>query len=238
MSLPIIAITMSAMTSPRNERVNGRYYIERDYVDRVIAAGGAPILIPPGADVASIAPLIDGWVIPGGGDFDSAMWGEELHPESQPEFKERTDTEAELFRSIDPKIPILGICYGCQLVNILQGGTLLQHIPDQLGHDNHRGDPVQDYRVEEGTRLFDIVGGTARGKSWHHQAVNRVGDGLRAVAWHDDGTIEAIESTEGRWFLGLQWHPERTEVNESEKIFEAFIQAVIETKKSKIGVEA
>ena len=82
------------------------------------------------------------------------------------------------------------------------------------------------------------MGGAARGKSWHHQAVNRVGDGLRAVAWHEDGTIEAIESTEGRWFLGLQWHPERTEVNESEKIFEAFIQAVIETKKSKIGVEA
>ncbi|MEZ5163953.1 MAG: gamma-glutamyl-gamma-aminobutyrate hydrolase family protein [Fimbriimonadaceae bacterium] len=195
-------------------------------------------MIPPGTDVASIAPLIDGWVIPGGGDFDSEMWGEELHPEAQPEFKDRTDTEVELFRSISPETPILGICYGCQLVNILQGGTIHQHIPDQLGHDGHRGDPVQVYRVEAGTKLHDMVGDSARGKSWHHQAVNRVGDGLKAVAWHEDGTIEAIESTDGRWFVGLQWHPERTEVDESEKIFVAFIKAVIETKKSKIGVRA
>jgi gamma-glutamyl-gamma-aminobutyrate hydrolase PuuD len=222
------------MTSPRNNREHGRYYIERDYVDRVIVAGGAPILIPPGTDVESIAPILDGLVIPGGGDFDAALWNEPTHPEAKPEFAGRTDTEISLFKNLKPEAPILGICYGCQFVNIMLGGTLEQHMPDRLGHDGHRGDAVQDYAVEPGTKLSEIVGVSARGKSWHHQAVDKLGAGLRVCARHEDGTIEAIESEEGRWFLGLQWHPERTDVEESVKLFDAFLAAVRDAKAARV----
>ncbi|MCA0359962.1 MAG: gamma-glutamyl-gamma-aminobutyrate hydrolase family protein [Armatimonadetes bacterium] len=238
MSKPVIAISVSAMTSPKNNRPFGRYYLERDYVDRVIAAGGAPVLIPPGTEVESIAPFIDGWVIPGGNDIDAALWGEPNHPEVENEYSGRTETERHLFGQIHPSAPILGICYGCQLMNVLHGGSLIQHLPDILGGDYHRGDPIQDYRVEPGTRLAGIVGEHAQGKSWHHQAVDRIGDGLKPVAWHEDGTIEALESTEGRWLVGLQWHPERTELPESEKLFEAFMEAVREFKISRSGVPA
>ncbi|MFM9874661.1 MAG: gamma-glutamyl-gamma-aminobutyrate hydrolase family protein [Fimbriimonadaceae bacterium] len=231
---PIIGITASAMTSPRNNREFGRFYLERDYVDRVVAAGGAPILIPPGTDSASIGPLLDGLVIPGGGDFDASLWGEETHPEANPEYQDRTNTEIELFKSLRAETPILGICYGCQFVNIMQGGTLEQHMPDRLGNDSHRGDPIQDYKVDPGTRLAAIVGESARGKSWHHQAVDRLGEGLQVSARHEDGTIEAIESTSGRWFLGLQWHPERTDVEESVKLFDAFMVAVLSAQAARI----
>lgn len=231
---PIIGITASAMTSPRNDREFGRFYLERDYVDRVAAAGGAPVLIPPGTDAAAIAPLLDGLVIPGGGDFDAALWGEATHAEAKPEYADRTETEIALFKALNPDTPILGICYGCQFVNIMLGGTLEQHMPDRLGHDGHRGDPVQDYLVEPGTRLARIVGDSARGKSWHHQAVDKLGKDLRVSARHEDGTVEAIESTSGRWFLGLQWHPERTDVEESVKLFDAFLDAVREAKAARV----
>lgn len=227
---PVIGITVSAMTSPKSGLPNARYYLERDYVDRVVTAGGAPILIPPGTDATVVGPLLDGLLIPGGGDFDAALWGDDTHPEAAPEFGGRTDMEVELYGKLRADAPILGICYGCQFVNIMEGGTLEQHLPDILGHDGHRGDPVQDYRVEPGTRLAGIVGEAARGKSWHHQAVKQLGRGMRVSAWHEDGTIEAIESLEGRWFLGLQWHPERTDVEESTALFKAFVEAVRESK--------
>jgi putative glutamine amidotransferase len=231
---PIIGITASAMTSPRNNREFGRFYIERDYVDRVIAAGGTPILIPPGADGASIGAILDGLVIPGGGDFDASLWGDVTHAEADLEYRPRTDTEIELYQALSPETPILGICYGCQFVNIMRGGTLEQHMPDRLGNDSHRGDPIQDYVVEPGTRLAGIVGTTAQGKSWHHQAVDKLGEGLQVSARHEDGTIEAIESTSGRWFLGLQWHPERTDVEESVKLFDAFMAAVVSVKAARV----
>lgn len=230
---PIIGITTSAMTSPRNGREFGRFFLERDYVDRVIAAGGAPIMIPPGADAESIGPILDGLIIPGGNDIDSQLWGEDAHPEVELEYSLRTETEAAVYENLRPDAPVLGICYGCQLVNVLEGGSLTQHLPDVLGHDGHRGDPIQEYRIEPETRLSSILGSTARGKSWHHQAVSRLADGMKISAWHEDGTIEAIESTAGRWFLGLQWHPERTDVEESVILFDAFLAAVKQAKEDR-----
>ena len=225
---PIIGITASAMTSPRNGREYGRFYLERDYVDRVIEAGGTPILIPPGADAESCAALLNGLVIPGGGDFNAQLWGEVSHASAEPEYELRTKTEIDIYRALDKDVPILGICYGCQFVNVMMGGTLEQHLPDILGHDNHRGDNLQQYLVEPNTLLHSIVGSTTRGKSWHHQAVKKLGSNLKVCATHEDGTIEAIEAIEGRWFLGLQWHPERTDEEDSKTIFRAFADAVVE----------
>lgn len=231
---PVIGITCSAMKSPRSGVENGRLYLERNYVDRVAAAGGAPVLIPPGTDAESVGPILDGLVIPGGNDIDSALWSEPLHPEASLEYGARTATEMAVFGALRPDAPVLGICYGCQLVNVMLGGSLEQHMPDRLGHDGHRTTGMQDYRVVEGTRLEAIVGPEARGDSSHHQAVARPGEGLIVSAWHEDGTVEAIESTSGRWFLGLQWHPERSDVPESDMLFEAFVRAVMEAKAARV----
>lgn len=231
---PIIGISAATMLSPKSGDPHGRIYIERPYPDRVIAAGGVPILIPPGADFESIGPILDGLIIPGGDDLDAQLWGAENHPSVQNENPERTQTEIGLYKNLRPEVPVLGICYGCQLVNVINGGSLIQHLPDIVGEDYHRGDPVQDYKIEQNTLLAGILGDSAKGKSWHHQAVEKVGENLRVSAWHEDGTVEAIESTAGRWFVGVQWHPERTDHEDSVKLFDAFIKAVIEAKSSRM----
>lgn len=227
---PIIGITCGTLANPRTGLPHGKFQLNREYVDRVVAAGGAPVVIPPDSDPEAIAPLLDGLVIPGGEDLDPSLWGDSLHPEANLEYRGRTEVERRLVAALNPQAPILGICYGCQLMNVLCGGTLIQHLPDRLGDDRHRGDPIHTYQIDACSRLGGILGQSARGKSWHHQAIDRLGDGLQVVAWHEDGTIEAIESTTERWFIGVQWHPERTEVPETEKLFEAFMNAVRQSK--------
>ena len=230
---PIIAITAGTSKNDHTGDPEGTVSVSRDYVRRVIDAGGTPVIIPPDADVAELANVIDGWLIPGGDDFDAALWGEDTHPEAKLGSPNRLKTETDLYQSAPADLPILGICYGAQFINIMQGGTLEQHLPDRLGHDNHRGDPVQNYNIDSGSTTHKIFGPQARGKSWHHQAVGKVGNDLKAVAWHEDGTIEAIESTNGRWFVGLQWHPERTHLPESDLPFRAFIEAATQYKESR-----
>lgn len=228
MSKPIIAITVGAMTSPVSKIEHARYYLERNYVDRLNAAGATAILIPPTSDVEPVVDMIDGWLIPGGDDFDSALWGEPLHPESSLESKDRTTTEQRLWSLIPNDLPVFGICYGCQFVNVSRGGSLHQHLPDLLGNNDHRGYTVQNYAVAQGSRLESVVGQLTTGKSSHHQAVNRLGEGLTVVARHDDGTVEAIEDSTGRWILGVQWHPERSEGEDSQSLFQAFVDAAKE----------
>ena len=230
---PLIAITAGVAENKRTGDPEGLITLSRDYSRRVIAAGGVPVIVPPDADVSSLKDVIDGWLIPGGDDFDAALWGEETHPEANLGPKDRLNTEIDLYKNAPSDLPIFGICYGAQFVNIMQGGTIDQHLPDTLGHDNHRGDPVHAYRITPESQVGKIFGPTARGKSWHHQAVGKVGNDLKAVAWHEDGTIEAIESTGKRWFIGLQWHPERTDVPESDLPFQAFIEAARAFRESK-----
>ncbi len=226
MSRPIIGITMTSGDDPKTGEKYTRHLLNRAYIDRVSEAGGAPILLPPGTDPASVLPGLDGLLITGGDDIDSANWGEPPHPESSFEDPRRAALELALLKAADPRMPVFGICYGCQMLNVSFGGSITQHLPDVVGDDKHRGDPVQQYTVEPGSKLAKILGGErAEGRSSHHQAVNQTGPGLKVVARHEDGTIEAVETEDQRWIVGVQWHPERTASDTSDKLFDSFVRA-------------
>ncbi|RMG16652.1 MAG: gamma-glutamyl-gamma-aminobutyrate hydrolase family protein [Planctomycetota bacterium] len=193
----------------------GRRYAKcyEAYFDAVLAAGGTPILLPPCPPPALGAQLacVDALVVPGGDDFHAREWGEEQRP-------------CERFVEVDPRrlaagrrlleaalaqgLPVLGVCYGMQLLCLVRGGRLVQDIPQEvacpLDHDG-AGHPLE---VEPGTLLAALLGGErAEVNSRHHQAVREPGDGLRVSARAPDGVVEAIEGTEG-FLLGVQWHCE------------------------------
>jgi len=234
---PIIGITTAVGDNPTTHEKSERLYLSRKYVDCVARAGGVPILIPVGTDLDVVKTLVDGWLIPGGDDIDPANWGEELHPKSKLEPPDRFETERSFLNRLDPAMPVLGICYGCQFLNVTRKGSLNQHVPDVVGHDGHSGGTMQAYDVKPNSRLAEIVGQpSVQGKSYHHQAIRDVGRDLRVVAQSEDGTIEAVEDATGRWVLGVQWHPERTPDDaETLAIFRAFVEAAARFKEERIA---
>lgn len=235
---PIIGISVDCHRDPQDERSGGKLTLNWNYAQAVAEAGGVPILIPPTADMAEIAEMIDGWLIPGGDDIDAARFGEENHPEVKLQDPARFEGEARLYQAAPRDLPIFGICYGCQFVNVMRGGNLIQHLPDVVGHGSDTGGTLQDYEIEPTSKIAGIVGDTEiAGKSYHHQAVKQVGQGLEVVAKNEDGTIEAIEASDHPWLVGLQWHPERTlEDPKTRRIFTAFIQAATAYRQFKAKV--
>ncbi len=233
---PIIGITLESKFEPDDSRSLGEMKLNWNYAQMVSDAGGVPIIIPPTADAEAIATMIDGWLIPGGLDIDAGRFDEENHPEVDLQDGTRFEIEAALYRALPEEVPILGICYGCQFLNVIRGGNLEQHIPDRAGTDVHTGGTLAPANVLSDSKLAAIMGTTVNGKSYHHQAVGRVGEGLRISARHEDGTIEGIESTDDRWLLGVQWHPERTpEDPATRSLFEAFVNAAAIYNKSRTG---
>jgi putative glutamine amidotransferase len=182
------------------------------YVTAIRSNGGRPVLLPPGGDAteaeATVA-VLDGVVIAGGGDIDPAIYVADA--------------------AIRMGVPLLGICRGMQVLNVACGGTLHQHVPDLVGHEVHSG-PKDGFgrhkvRVTSGTTVQAILPGGEYFEvpTHHHQAVNRVGDGLTAVAWADDGIIEAVESASpGEFLVGVQWHPEQ---GDDPRLFSALVTA-------------
>lgn len=225
-SKPLIGITVESKHFPEDERSGGEIKLNWNYTEMVARAGGVPIILPPTADPDVIASLIDGWLIPGGLDIDAARFGEDNHPKVELQDPSRFEFESQLFDRVPNDLPILGICYGCQFLNVKAGGTLEQHIPDRTGSDEHSSGEVAEYTVTPGTKLETVLEGSAKGRSYHHQAVSKLAEGLVASAWHADGTIEAVESPSRPFLLGVQWHPERTpNDNGSRSLFRAFVEA-------------
>ena len=138
----------------------------------------------------------------------------------------RYEAEKRLFDAIDNSLPVLGICYGCQFLNVARGGSLHQHLPDIYGHNKHSEGDAEPIAVKGGTKLFQISGEAVEGRSFHHQAINRLGSSLRVTATAQDGTVEAIEAADRDWEVAVQWHPERSPNDPQNKaIFDAFVTA-------------
>ena len=226
-SKPLIGITVDCNHDPEDPRTRGKLELNWNYAQAVADAGGVPILIPPTADMSVIAKLIDGWVIPGGNDIDAKHFGEQNHPKVTPIEEERFLGEKALYEQIPADLPVLGICYGCQFINVMRGGKLIQHLPDAVGHETHTGGTLEDYSIDDTSKLSAAAGATAmKGKSYHHQAIGELGSDLRIVARHQDGTVEAIEAPDKPWLIGVQWHPERLlEDAATFALFKSFIEA-------------
>ena len=202
------------------------------YVRAIARAGGRPLLIAPTPadldDPAELLELLDGVLVTGGPDIDPAAYGERPHGETAAATPDRDAFELLLVRAAAERdLPCLGICRGMQVVNVAYGGALEQHLPDRLDDDIHRGDEAQfsDHQVEvEPESLAALAAGARRVavKSYHHQGVARVGDGLRVTARAaGDDTIEAIEDAGRRFMLGVLWHPEE---DEADRLIGAFVR--------------
>lgn len=221
---PIIGISVDCTHDPEDARTRGKLELNWNYAQAVSDAGGVPILIPPTADMDVIAPMIDGWLIPGGDDIDGSRFGQENHTMARLQDPARFEAEKALYDRIPAELPVLGICYGCQFLNVVRGGDLIQHLPDVV-ETVHTGGVLQSYSIEEGSKLGEAAAVTEMsGKSYHHQAVGKVGDALKIVAKCEDGTVEAVEATDRPWLIGVQWHPERTlEDSATQNLFREFI---------------
>lgn len=233
MGKPIIGLTIEGKREPDDARTLGSLTLNWNYTQAIADAGGVPIVIPPTADPETIAPLLDGWLIPGGNDIDAAEFGEANHPKAELQDPARYALESRLARAVDPEMPILGICYGCQFLNVVRGGSLDQHLPDRLGSDRHSGGTEAEVCLEPDSRLAGIAGAPSmKGRSYHHQGVARLGKGLKTVATHEDGTVEAIEAEDHPWLIGVQWHPERSlDDPATRRLFEAFVGAAAEFRR-------
>ena len=204
-----------------------------EYVDVVRLAGAVPIVLPAvEGEIPEALAVVDALIFPGGGDVDPAHYGGRQHEANYGISMERDGFELALLRAaLARDLPLLCICRGMQLLNVALGGDLVPHIPDQYGdrvvHRHPDVLPVQhDVRVDPTSHLAEILGVTELSvHSVHHQAVGRLGQGLRAVAWSPDGVIEAIESTERTLVTGLQWHPELAALGDERqrRLFEALV---------------
>jgi putative glutamine amidotransferase len=188
------------------------------YLKVIEAAGGIPVVMPP-LNLEAVDPLLDrlsGICLSGGPDLDPAAYNQRRHPELGPVEPDLDRFELELARRADARgLPMLAVCRGMQALNVARGGTLHQHLPDRPGVtlDHRQSKPgnvvTHSVTIAEGSKLARTMKRRrARVNSFHHQAINRLGSGLQAVAWSPDGVIEAIEAPARPYLLGVQWHVE------------------------------
>jgi putative glutamine amidotransferase len=205
------------------------------YVRAVQRAGGRPVLLVPDPEDAEdpdgVLDLIDALILTGGaGDVNPALYGEERHPETGPVQEERDAYELALARAaVERDLPTLGICRGMEVLNVVYGGSIEQHLPDVLGHEEHRHTPGtyadHEVRLEPGSLAARAAGSESSPvKSHHHQGIKEVGDGLEVTGWAaEDDAIEALEDPRCPFVLGVLWHPEE---DEKSQLIKALVREV------------
>ena len=214
---PLIGITSYAEEIRWGVWTEDAALVPLAYVRAVEHAGGRPLVVPPSEDgLEETLDALDGVIFSGGGDLDPELYGAEPHDETDMPRTERDAAELRLLQAaLDRDMPVLAICRGSQLLNVARGGDLEQHLPETVGHEQHRHDPGSfsdhDVKVAAGSRLGGLLGDRAPVKSHHHQGYGRIGSGLREVAWAEDGVVEGLEDADKRFALGVLWHPEEGE---------------------------
>ena len=230
MTRPLIGITTYQEAARWGVWVREAALLATAYPRAVERGGGVAVLLPPPAGLDGVEVLVsrlDGLVIAGGPDVEPARYGEEPHESTGGPDVPRDRWESALLRAaLEADKPFLAVCRGMQLLNVVQGGTLIQHLPDEVGHDRHL--PRQGRFTRHKVRIAaDSLAGRVLGEyadvpTYHHQAVRHLGRGLTPVAWAGDQVVEAIEAQDHRFGLGVQWHPEE---GDDLRLFEALAKA-------------
>jgi putative glutamine amidotransferase len=231
---PVVARPLIGISSYGRAGQRQTFSLPCEYVDVVRLAGGVPVVLPAvEGEIPEALDAIDALILPGGGDVDPAHYGGVRHEANYGISPERDGFELALARSALARrdLPILCICRGMQLLNVALGGDLVSHIPDHYGEKVAHRHPelkpvVHPVRIDPESRLGRILGATELVvHSVHHQAVGRLGAGLRAVAWSPDGVIEAVESANHRFLMAVQWHPELGALGDERqrRLFEALV---------------
>jgi putative glutamine amidotransferase len=231
---PLIGITT------RHELETERFYLQRFYAEAVEAKGGVPLhlpLIPEPRYIRAVVSRLDGVLLPGSAsDVDPLRYGSEPHAKFGTVHPLRDETDLLVLKEVERRrLPLLAICFGMQVWNVSRGGSLIQDIassvPGALKHE--QGAPRDRHSHKISIHPESLLRGLAKSESalvnsHHHQALERIGEGLQATAWSSDGLVEAVEDVrEGRWALGVQWHPEIGWASDdfSAAIFTAFVRA-------------
>lgn len=239
MRRPLIGVT----TYHREGEDRPRFFVPASYIDAVRACGGRPVLLPPGdEDPGTLLDDVDAIVLCGGGDLDPGRFGGSRgHDAQYSTCPERDAFELALIAAcIERRTPTLAICRGLQVLNVARGGDLHVHLPDVVGDAVAHRASVERHtdhtvRLDPESRLAALLGSEVVSvASWHHQAVDRLGEGLRAVAWASDGTVEALEVEGCPALWAVQWHPE-LQVGEPDgrqrRLFEVIVDAAVKPRR-------
>lgn len=211
----------------------------RNLLDAVWAAGGEPFVMHPHApdgqvedpEVAERLRVADGVLLPGGGDLAAHWSGQQPHDTLYDVDVEQDAFDLAVARvALAAGTPLLAICRGLQVVNVVRGGTVVQDMDSVGGNLAHHRHRRHDVKIDAGSLLADVVGTSVHASCYHHQCLAALGEGLEVTARAEDGVMEAVELSGAQgWFLGVQWHPEDTWAEDAQQL--ALFQALVEASR-------
>jgi len=238
-TMPVIGISSYRERASSGVWDTEAVFLPWAYAAPVVAAGGAVSVLPPQPAtpdaVAGVLASVDGLYIAGGYDVDPATYGQTAHSETDAPRPDRDAWEAALFTgACELGLPVLGVCRGAQVINVVRGGTLIQHLPDVVGHNGYQGGDAVYRRVpisvDHGSLLAKSHPLEREVPMYHHQAIDTLGAGLVVTARSIDGVIEAVEDPSLAFCLAVQFHPERDELT---GVWDAFIAAAAAYRKAR-----
>jgi len=241
MSTPVVGVTSVLDRAQSGVWDTQAVFLQATYLDALVEAGASVAVLPPQPAlpdaVAAVLDRLDALVVTGGADLDPAHYGATPHPENDSPRPERDEWELALVAGARTRgLPYLGICRGAQVLSVSRGGSLIQHVPDLVGNKEHEGEGDEfghvGVSVVPGTRVAALHPASSVVPVYHHQAIDRAGEGLIVSARSEYGIVEAIEDPAAAFCLGVQWHPE---VDSRQELFAALVSAAREYRAASRG---